>query len=147
MEVPNTPLPVDDANRADRRQKWYAIAEPIRGVYDSYERCQQELKGINGARRGPVEVSSEEEGWAVLSGGIRLTPGLYAFTDATAVGGVGVVMVRMPEGESSEPVILEPKCSSSFSEPRSPVLTISRSSTHFVDCATFWRRWSVYTNR
>jgi hypothetical protein len=113
MDIPNAPRSVDDASRAQRRQKWYAIAEPIRGVYDSYERCQQKLKGVTGARRGPVEVSSEEEGWAVLNGGVRLTPGLYAFTDATAVGGVGVVMVRMREGESSEPVILEPKCSSS----------------------------------
>jgi hypothetical protein len=48
-----------------------------------------------------------------LNGGIRLAPGLYAFTDANAVGGVGVVIVSMPGGESSEPVILEPKCSSS----------------------------------
>lgn len=74
---------------------------------------QAEPCGSQGARRGPVEVSSEQEGWDVLNGGIRLAPGLYAFTDANAVGGVGVVIVRMPGGETSEPVILEPKCSSS----------------------------------
>ena len=96
-----------------RRQRWYAIAAPIQGVYDSYERCQQELRGVPGARRGPVEVSSEEEGWAVLNGGIRLPRGLYAFTDATAIGGVGVVFVRMPVDENAVPQILEPTCSSS----------------------------------
>lgn len=60
-----------------------------------------------------MEVSSEEEGWAVLNGGVRLTPGLYAFIDATAIGGVGVVIVRMPGAESAEPQIVEPACSSS----------------------------------
>ncbi|MDQ3531239.1 MAG: hypothetical protein M3456_02495 [Actinomycetota bacterium] len=96
-----------------RRQRWYAIAEPIRGVYDSYERCQTDLVGVRGTRRGPVEVSSEDEGWAVLNGGVRLDAGLYVFTDATANGGVGVVVVRMPVAENADPQILEPACSSS----------------------------------
>lgn len=95
------------------RQKWYAIAEPIRDVFDSYEQCQHALKGVVGARRGPVEVSSEEEGWAVLNGGVRLPPGVYAFTDATALGGVGVVLVKMPDVANGEPLVLEPRCSSS----------------------------------
>jgi hypothetical protein len=60
-----------------------------------------------------VEVSSEEEGWAVLNGGVHLSPGVYAFTDATAIGGVGVVLVRMPSAENAEPEILEPTSSSS----------------------------------
>src|SRR5665809_99472 len=55
MEIPNAPNSVD-ARRAQRRQKWYAIAEPIRGVYDSYDKCQQDLKGIAGSRRGHVQV-------------------------------------------------------------------------------------------
>ena len=110
-----------------RRQKWYAIAEPIRDVYDSYERCCKDLRNIRGGRRGPVEVSSEAEGWAVLNGGIRLSRGLYAFTDATALGGVGVVIVTMEDGES-EPEILKPTCSSSVMQilDRSPIDGLSQ---------------------
>ena len=109
MEVPNSRDPIAGVPPIPRREKWYAIAEPIRGVYDNYERCKQDLMGVKGARRGPVEVSSEQEGWDVLNGGIRLAPGTYAFTDATAVGGVGVVLVRMAESEESEPEILNAK--------------------------------------
>lgn len=96
-----------------RKQPWYAIAAPIRGVYDSYELCKKDLKGIPGTRRGPVKVSSEAEGWAVLDGGVRLSPGLYAFTDANAIGGLGVVIVRMGGEEGAEPQVLEPRSSSS----------------------------------
>jgi hypothetical protein len=89
-----------------RRQKWYAIAEPIRGVYDSWKRCQQALEGKTGVRCGPVEVSSAEEGWAILDGGVRLDPGLYAFTDANDLGGVGVVIVRMAGYDGAQPEVL-----------------------------------------
>jgi hypothetical protein len=89
-----------------KKQKWYAIAEPIRGVYDDYERCLQ-LAGSVGrlCGCGPVEVSSKEEGWAILNGGIRLDPGRYAFTDASIVSresvGIAAVIVEMlrQEGE------------------------------------------------
>ena len=113
---------IDSVARVPRRQKWYAIAEPIRGVYDSYEKCQQCLQGVRGTRRGPVEVSSEEEGWAVLNGKARLSPGLYAFTDANAVGGVGVVLASM-EDALGEPRVLEPLCSTSVVQilERSPI--------------------------
>lgn len=95
-----------------KRQRWYAIAEPIRDVYDSYERCLQDLEGRPGIRRGPVEVSSAEEGWAILNGGVKLKPGLYAFTDANALGGVGVVIVRMAHDEGADPEVLSPRDSS-----------------------------------
>jgi hypothetical protein len=62
MGVPNSPNPIQDAHSAPGREKWYAIAEPIRDVYDNYNRCKQDLVGVKGTRRGPVEVSSEQEG-------------------------------------------------------------------------------------
>jgi ribonuclease HI len=51
-----------------------------------------------------MEVSSREEADAIRIGkGVVLPPGLYGFTDANHLGGVGVVIVRGAEDESDEP--------------------------------------------
>jgi hypothetical protein len=102
-EVESECLAVADESigRPAQREKWYAIAEPIRDVYDSLEKVRQDLLGRPGLRRGPVRVSSREEGWAILNDGVRMDPGRYAFTDASGSGGIAVVIVEMlnPEGE------------------------------------------------
>ena len=43
---------------------------------------------------------------------MKLKPGLYAFTDANALGGVGVVIVRMAHDEGADPEVLSPRDSS-----------------------------------
>lgn len=78
-----------------KEQKWYAIAEPVWGVYEGYEKCLQALAGKAGPRLGPVAVSSQDEGRAILSDGVRLDPGRYAFTDASGSGGIASVIVEM----------------------------------------------------
>lgn len=47
-----------------------------------------------------------------MNGGVKLKPGLYAFTDANALGGVGVVIVRMAHDEGADPEVLSPGDSS-----------------------------------
>ena len=92
-----------------RGPKWYAVAEPIRGVFDSYENCLKALSGKAVCGKGPVAVSSQEEGWAILNGGIRLTQGRYAFTDASIRECVGVaaVIVEMARDKDEPAVLLE----------------------------------------
>jgi hypothetical protein len=97
----------EPVKRPGKKQKWYAIAEPIRYVYDDYEKCLQDLVGRAGRRLGPVEVSSKEEGWAILNGGVRLHAGRYAFTDASICStesvGIAAVIVEMHK-EVGEPI-------------------------------------------
>lgn len=89
----------------------YVVTEPICGVYETWAGCQAALNGLPGARR-LMEVTSLEEGEAILHGGVLLEPGLYAFTDGNARGGVGVVVVRTSEGENAEPRVIWEKSTS-----------------------------------
>jgi hypothetical protein len=43
----------------------------------------------------------------MLAPGVILKPGLFAFTDANALGGVGVVIVRMPDEEGADLQVLK----------------------------------------
>jgi ribonuclease HI len=74
--------------------KLYVVIAPshIRGVFESWKACEAAVSSVGGAIY--QAVSSREEAEAILSGrGIRLPPGVYAFTDGNHLGGVGVVFV------------------------------------------------------
>jgi hypothetical protein len=86
----------------------YVVTEPesIRGVYDSWAACQAKVAGASGVRY--QKVKNREEAEAMLAGtGVVLPPGLYAFTDGNNLGGVGVVIVRVAEGESAEADVVQ----------------------------------------
>lgn len=78
----------------------YVITAPasIVGVYENWPQCKAAVTGVPGARY--QKVKSRKDAEALLSGrGIVLEPGLYAFTDGSGNGGVGVVVLRTSEGE------------------------------------------------
>jgi ribonuclease HI len=80
--------------------KLYVVTQPasIRGIYRTWPECQAAVAGVAGARFQAVASPAEAE--ALLSGdGVRLRPGLYAFVDGNAMGGIGVVLVEQGEGE------------------------------------------------
>jgi ribonuclease HI len=82
-----------------RPRKVYVVTAPpsIRGIYETWEACRAAVSGVAGARY--QGVSSREVAEAMLSGeGLRLEPGLWAFVDGNAMGGIGVVLVE--QGES-----------------------------------------------
>jgi ribonuclease HI len=75
--------------------KVYVVTEPasIRGIYETWEACRAAVSGVKGARYQGVARRDVAE--AMLRGdGVRLEPGLYAFVDGNALGGVGVVLVE-----------------------------------------------------
>jgi hypothetical protein len=81
----------------------YVITGSINKYFDNWEECRRAYTGQQGVRW--QRVSSRDEGEAILSGrGVVLPPGLYAFTDGSGEGGVGLVIVRMNEG-SDDPGI------------------------------------------
>lgn len=78
--------------------KVYVVTAPdaIRGIYEAWPACEAAVRGVAGARY--QAVSSHNEAIAMLEGGgIVLTPGVYAFVDGNAQGGVGVVLVLRRE--------------------------------------------------
>jgi ribonuclease HI len=80
--------------------KLYVVTQPasIRGIYRTWPECQAAVTGVAGARFQAVASPAEAE--ALLSGdGVRLGPGLYAFVDGNAMGGIGVVLVDQGAGE------------------------------------------------
>jgi ribonuclease HI len=80
--------------------KVYVVSAPapIRGIYDTWEACRTAVSGVPGARF--QRVASREVAEAMLRGeGLRLEPGIYAFVDGNAMGGIGVVLVEHREGE------------------------------------------------
>lgn len=82
----------------------YVIVLPacVAGVYATWNECLHLLDGLKGERRC-MKVSSWKEGEDILAGkGVRLEPGLYAFTDGNALGGIGLILVRMREGDELE---------------------------------------------
>lgn len=86
----------------------YVIVLPqsVAGVYATWNECLAVLEGVKGERRC-MEVSSWKEGENILAGrGVRLDPGLYAFTDGNALGGVGLVLVEMHTDDNLE-ILLE----------------------------------------
>jgi ribonuclease HI len=86
---------------SSRPRKVYVVTAPasIRGIYDTWDACRAAVSGMAGARfQG---VSSRAVAEAMLRGdGLRLEPGVYAFVDGNAMGGIGVVLV---EQEGSGP--------------------------------------------
>ena len=66
---------------------YYVVTSPEPGIYETREACQAATQG----RKNPrfMKVETAEEAQAVLDGGVFLDPGLHAFTDANAAGGVG----------------------------------------------------------
>jgi viroplasmin len=83
-----------------RTRKVYVVTAPpsIRGIYDTWEECRARVAGRAGARY--QGVSSREVAEAMLRGeGLRLDPGLYAFVDGNAMGGIGLVLVEQGEAE------------------------------------------------
>jgi hypothetical protein len=72
--------------------KVYIVSEPhsTRGIYDTWSECQGAVSGVPGARY--QSVATREKAEAMLEGrGVVLPPGMYAFTDGNAKGGVGIV--------------------------------------------------------
>ena len=83
-----------------RPRKVYVVTAPasIRGIYETWDACRAAVSGKAGARY--QGVSSREIAEAMLSGeGLQLEPGLYAFVDGNAMGGIGVVLVEQREAE------------------------------------------------
>jgi ribonuclease HI len=81
-----------------RPRKVYVVTAPasISGIYATWEECRAAVSGVAGARY--QGVSSREIAEAMLRGeGLRLEPGLYAFVDGNAMGGIGVVLVEQGE--------------------------------------------------
>jgi ribonuclease HI len=77
----------------------YVVTAPdsIRGVYETWEACRAAVAGVRGARY--QAVPSRDVAEAMLRGeGLRLEPGLYAFVDGNAMGGIGVVLVEQGPG-------------------------------------------------
>jgi len=73
-------------------------------MYETWAECREAVRGRSGAVH--MKVSSAEEAQAILSGrGVALPPGLYAFTDGNALGGVGVVIVEGAE-DGAEPSVV-----------------------------------------
>jgi ribonuclease HI len=74
--------------------KVYVVTAPdsVRGIYETWAECEAAVRGLSGARYQSVD--SIEKAELMLGDGIALPPGLYAFTDGNAAGGVGVVLVR-----------------------------------------------------
>lgn len=78
------------------------LPESVAGVYTTWDECLTLLEGLKGERRC-MEVSSWREGEEILAGkGVRLEPGLHAFTDGNAVGGIGLVLAEVNEGGDLE---------------------------------------------
>jgi viroplasmin and RNaseH domain-containing protein len=78
-----------------RSRKVYVVTAPasIRGIYDTWDACRAAVSGVAGARFQGVPSRAVAE--AMLSGeGIALEPGIYAFVDGNAMGGIGVVWVE-----------------------------------------------------
>jgi ribonuclease HI len=89
-----------------RPGKVYVVTAPasIRGIYETWEACRAAVAGVAGARFQGVAGRAVAE--ALLSGeGVRLEPGLYAFVDGNAMGGIGVVLVT--EGGAGGRVVHE----------------------------------------
>ena len=83
-----------------RSRKVYVVTAPasIRGIYATWDACRAAVSGIAGARY--QGVSNREIAEAMLSGeGLQLEPGLYAFVDGNAMGGIGVVLVEQRDAE------------------------------------------------
>lgn len=86
---------------------YYVVTEPesIRGICQTWDVCKSKVDGVAGAVYQKVE--SYEEAQALLDGtGVVLPPGLHVFTDGNHQGGVGVVVVWMPEAPRSAPVVV-----------------------------------------
>jgi hypothetical protein len=71
----------------------YVVTAPkqLRGIYDTWGECQAKVAGVVGARYQSVD--SREKAEKMLAGGVLLEPGIYAFTDGNALGGVGIVVL------------------------------------------------------
>ena len=79
---------------SSRPRKVYVVTAPasIRGIYDTWDACRAAVAGMAGARY--QGVSSRTVAEAMLRGeGLQLEPGVYAFVDGNAMGGIGVVLV------------------------------------------------------
>lgn len=91
---------------SSRPRKVYVVTAPasIRGIYDTWDACRAAVAGMAGARF--QAVSSRAVAEAMLRGeGLRLEPGVYAFVDGNAMGGIGVVLVE--QGDSGPASVRE----------------------------------------
>ena len=105
--------------------KVYVVTAPdaIRGIYETWPACQAAVTGVAGARY--QAVSSHEEAIAMLEGdGIVLTPGVYAFVDGNAQGGVGVILVEQQlQGRAVHEV--STTVQTVFAGPDAPILVLA----------------------
>jgi ribonuclease HI len=86
---------------------YFVITQPdaIKGIYDTWEECKSRVDGVKGAKYQKVQDLGQAE--ALLAGhGVVLPPGLHVFTDGNHLGGVGVVVVWMPDDADAEPVVV-----------------------------------------
>jgi len=83
----------------------YVVLEPpsIRRIYDTWDEAKAAISGVRGVKQ--MYVETVDEGERILAGGVRLEPGLYAFTDGNHRGGVGVVIARAAADPSDPPEV------------------------------------------
>lgn len=82
--------------------KVYVVTAPpsARGIYETWPECQAAVKGVTGAKF--MGVGSRQKAESILNGeGVKLPPGIWAFTDANAAGGVGIVIVEQDANDEA----------------------------------------------
>jgi len=87
-------------------KKVYVVTAPpsARNIYETWPECQAAVKGVKGARF--MGVDSRHKAESILDGdGVTLPIGRWAFTDANADGGVGIVIVD--QGQNDETTVHE----------------------------------------
>jgi ribonuclease HI len=84
---------------------FYVVTAPEPGIYETWAECKAATQGRKNARY--MKVQTAEEAQSILDGGVFLDPGLHAFTDANASGGVGIVLVMGGTPSSSPPEVLK----------------------------------------
>ena len=83
----------------------YVVLEPesMRRIYDTWDETKSAISGVRGVKQ--MYVETVDEGERILAGGVRLEPGLYAFTDGNHRGGVGVVIARAAADAAEPPEV------------------------------------------
>lgn len=84
----------------------YVVVGPgtERRLFESWAACEAAVRGRPGIKY--MKVHDPVEAQQVLDGGVALPPGLFAFTDANAAGGIGIVIVKGSTSPDAAPEVL-----------------------------------------
>lgn len=89
--------------RLSGMKKVYVVTAPLsaRAIYETWPECQAAVTGLKGAKF--MGVTSRQKAELILNGdGVKLPIGRWAFTDANAAGGVGIVIIDQgADGEAT----------------------------------------------